>query len=71
MKDKPESIMKLTLPGHTKHAYNSRVVPTFPKRQSSILNKTTASQATTFDGGVLPYSKDINDETYLFKVNAA
>ena len=70
MKDKSGSIMKLSLPGHTKHAYNSRVASTLGSRKNS-LGKANAQQATTFDGGVLPYSKDINDETYLFKVNAA
>ena len=68
----PHPITKMILPNHTKHAYSSYAKTQAVRRVSATNHRPSVQSAmTAFDGGVVPYTRDLNDETLLFVQNAS
>ena len=81
MKLESPSIFNMHVPQYTKKAYYSKQrsastqhsSSAFAKRKSnfSSLSYEQRMQSSVYEGSILPYTKDANDETYMYRYNAA
>jgi hypothetical protein len=65
----PKNPVELVLPGWTTNAYESAYSKPV-NRTLRANSRDKMADKMSFDGNIFPYSKDVNDETIIFKFNA-